>query len=193
MVFRIPSFARYGAIGLLVVLVAGVVVVPFSKGVVEQWSRSDVESRSRLVFNAVQNSLDRAIQDQDWKRLDRIFENVALDERILAVGLCDGSGSLISPTKLMPKSFSCEKVARTEQESFSSVFSGGRRILIAAFPLAENDHNNHLVLLTDLSFIDARSGEAVAYLLHCLSAYRSCLPGRRQRLHCSRYAAGCGR
>src|SRR5690349_8346863 len=128
MVFRIASLARYATVGLLMVLIAGLIVVPFSKGVVEQWSRSDVESRSRLVLNAIQSSLDSAIQEKDWRRIERIFENVALDERILAVGLCDASGNLVAPTKLMPKDFSCEKVARTDQESFSSVSSGGRRI-----------------------------------------------------------------
>ena len=80
-------------------------------------------------------------------RLSAIFESVALDERILAVGLCDEGGRLLNPTKLMPTTFSCDKVARSEAESFSTIINDGRRILVGAFPIVERNQKSYLVML----------------------------------------------
>lgn len=52
--------------------------------------------------NSIQGPVVRAMSDGAWDRLGSIFDGVAQDERILAVGLCDGDGNLVEPTKLMP-------------------------------------------------------------------------------------------
>jgi trehalose 6-phosphate synthase len=140
------------------------VVAPFSKGMIEQWSRSDVEARSRLVYNAIQGPVVRALEDGALDRLGSLFEGVAQDDRILAVGLCDNAGRLVKPTALMPSTFSCEKVARSESESFSNIVSDGRRVLVAAFPIVERDHKAYLIILNDLSFIDVRSGQVQTWV-----------------------------
>ena len=105
MLYRIARPIRYVALGFAVIAVLALAIAPFSTRLIEQWSRSDVEARSRLVYKAIQNSVVRAIADGEASRLSAIFENVALDDRILAVGLCDESGRLINPTKLMPATF----------------------------------------------------------------------------------------
>ena len=89
MLVRAAGPMKYVALGFGVIVVLALAIAPFSKRLIEQWSRSDVETRSRLVYNAVQNPVVRAIADGDTARLSSIFESVALDERILAVGLCD--------------------------------------------------------------------------------------------------------
>jgi trehalose 6-phosphate synthase len=136
---------------------------------VEQWSRSDVEARSRLVYNAIQGPVVRAIADGHLDALTPIFEGVALDQRILAVGLCDSGGKLVKPTKLMPATFSCEKVARSDAESFSTIVNDGRRIVVGAFPIVERQQKSYLVILHDLSFIDARTGEAQNWVAAALA------------------------
>jgi len=175
-----PSLAvalKYGALGLAAILVLALAVAPFSKSLIEQWSRSDVEARSRLVYNSIQGPVVRAMSDGAWERLGSIFVGVAQDERILAVGLCDGAGNLVEPTKLMPATFSCEKVARSESESFSNIINDGRRILVGAFPIVERDHKGYLVVLHDLSFIDARSGEAQTFLVAALTGVAIAVAG----------------
>lgn len=135
MPIRLRDFLRYGVFGTAVALIVAFGISPFTGGIVEQWSRSDVEARSRLVFNAIQPFLDRDIEEQAWTRLNDLFKRVALDKKILAVGYCDHSGSLLAPTPEMPTNFSCEKVAKSENESFANIASGGRRLLVAAFPV----------------------------------------------------------
>jgi trehalose 6-phosphate synthase len=166
---RFRDIFRFGAFGIAVAIIVAFGISPFTGGIVEQWSRSDVETRSRLVFNAVQPFLDRDVEDQSWGRLADLFKRVALDKKIMAVGFCDRSGSLIAPTPEMPASFSCEKIARSENESFANITSGGTRILVAAFPVMTSIGRSYLVILTDLSFASARSSQVVAYLLASLA------------------------
>jgi trehalose 6-phosphate synthase len=159
--------SAYAGLGLLVLLLLTLAVAPFSKAIVEQWSRRDVESRSRLVYTSIQGPVMRALADDDRARLDSILKDVTRDERILAVGLCDRRGILRGATVLTPASFSCDSVARSEGESFASIVNDGRRVLVGAFPLA-GQNGAYLVVLHDLSFIDARAVQAQAYAVAVL-------------------------
>ncbi len=77
----------------------------------------------------------------------------------------------------MPLTFSCDKVARSEAESFSAIVNDGRRILVGAFPVVERNQKAHLVILHDLSFIDARSGEAQGFLIAALAGVAISISG----------------
>jgi len=165
---RYMAALKYLGLGLLVTLLLGLAIAPFSKRLVEQWSRSDVEARSRLVYNAIQGQVASAMADDNVVQLSVSFEAVALDQRILAVGLCSDQGILIAPTKLMPKTFSCEKVARSEGISFSTIVIDGRRVMVGAFPVVERAHKSYLIILHDLSFVDVRSSEAQGFMIAAL-------------------------
>lgn len=169
MPFRFRDFLRFGVFGIAVALIVAFGISPFTGGIVQQWSRSDVEARSRLVFNAIQPFLDRDIEDQSWDRLSDLFGRVAQDKKILAVGFCSHAGALIAPTPEMPASFGCDKIAKSDNESFSDIASGGRRLLVAAFPVSSTKGRSYLVILTDLSFASARSSQVLAYLLASLA------------------------
>ena len=175
--YRIARPIKYIGFGFAVIALLALAIAPFSKRLVEQWSRSDVEARSRLVYKAIQNPVARAMVDSEVSRLSAIFENVALDDRILAVGLCDESGRLINPTKLMPATFSCDKVARSEAESFSTIVNDGRPILVGAFPIVERNQKSYLIILHDLSFIDTRSGEAQGFVIAILAGVAIAIAG----------------
>lgn len=160
---RFDGALRVAVPALILLGLLTLAVAPFSRGLVEQWSRRDVEARSQLVYNSIQGPVVRALADGDGARLANILEGVAQDDRILAVGLCDSGGNLTGATPLMPQSFSCQKVARSEGESFSSIVNDGRRVLVGAFPIVTRDDRSYLVVLHDLSFVDARSGQAQTY------------------------------
>lgn len=159
---------KFGLVGLVLLAALTLAAAPFSRSLIEQWSRSDVESRSRLVYTALQGPVVRALADNDPARLANILQGVSEDERILAVGLCDERGRLRGATKLMPKTFSCENVARSEGESFSQITNDGRRVLVGAFHITTRDRHAYLVVLHDLSYVDARSGKAQTYVVATL-------------------------
>ncbi len=165
---RYMAALKYLGLGLVVTLLLGLAIAPFSKRVVEQWSRSDVEARSRLVYHAIRSQIAAAMADDNVVQLSVSFESVALDQRILAVGLCSDKGELIAPTRMMPATFSCEKVARSEGESFSTIVIDGRRVMVGAFPIVDRTRKAYLVILHDLSFVDARSSEAQGFMIAAL-------------------------
>jgi trehalose 6-phosphate synthase len=165
---RPTSLRQYIVVGLVVLVGLTLAAAPFSKSLVEQWARRDVESRSRLVFNSIQGPIVRALAAGDADRLALILNGVAEDERILAVGLCDADGVLRGATALMPQTFSCDKVARSEGESFSSIVNDGRRVLVGSFPIVTRDAKTYLTVLHDLAYLDARSGQVQAYLVATL-------------------------
>jgi trehalose 6-phosphate synthase len=165
---KFGSIFKLGGLALVLLSALALAVVPFSKTLIEEWSRGELESRARLVDYAIHGTVVRAVGERAWGRLGTIFEGVAQGERILAVGLCDERGVLRSPTNHMPRTFSCEKVAGSERESFSTIVSHGSTVLVASFPVGVRDRKARLVVLQDLSFIDARSRETQRFVLATL-------------------------
>ena len=159
---------RFGGIALLVAAIVILAVLPFATSFVEQWARRDVELRSQLVFNSARDQVAGLLATNDAGRLAALFERIASDERVLAIGYCEGE-ELRAPTRGMPSSFSCEQAARGETESFSTIRSQGHEILVSSFPLVASGREGHLVVLHDLSYADRRGGEARNYLFLALA------------------------
>lgn len=165
---RFGGLLGYGLVAFGVLVALTLAIAPLSQSLIQQWSRRDVESRSRLVYTSIQGPIMRALADRDEARLGNILHAVTQDDRILAVGLCDRNGALRGATQLMPSSFSCDQVARSEGDSFSAIVNEKRRVLVGAFPIGASGQKSYLVVLHDLSYIDARSGQAQTYIIASL-------------------------
>jgi trehalose 6-phosphate synthase len=151
---------RYGAVALLGATVAVLAISPFATTFVDQWSRRDVELRSALVFNSLRDELANLIAANATTRIDRLFDRLALDERLRAVGFCNSDGVLLYRSKLMPPDFSCEKVARSTRDSFSTIESEGLPTSVGSFPITAGTTSGHLVILHDLTFAERRGVQA---------------------------------
>lgn len=162
--------ARYGAAALVLAMLVILAISPFTSTLIDQWSRNDVELRSRLIFNSLRYSLTELLSSDNTAAIDDVFERVANDERVLAIGFCNEAGGLHFQTKLMPSTFSCKNVARSETVSFSSLHNAGAQLVVAAFPVAVRRTRGHLVILHDLSFAITRATEAQTYLTVLLGA-----------------------
>jgi len=174
---RMRNLLGYGVIGLVMLVILTLLAVPPSRMLLEQWSRADVESRSRLVYSSVQGSVRRALADGDQGRLASILQGIAEDDRVFAVGLCDAQGMMRGATSLMPANLSCQDIARSGDESFSSIFHDGRRLLVATFPITVRDDRVYLAVLHDLSYIDRRSGQLQAYVVATLLGFGLIIAG----------------
>jgi trehalose 6-phosphate synthase len=159
---------RYGAAALAIVVAARMAILPLTTSFVEQWSQRDVELRSRLVANSIRDQVGALVATEDRQSLLALFERLSQDERLLAVGMCDERNELVISTKMMPASLSCEKVARTDAESFSSIAPDGRSMLAAVFPVSVRGARRHLILLHDLSFAARRGAELRGVVLPAL-------------------------
>ena len=155
--------ALYAALAVGGAALIVVTVAPMASGVVERWSRRDVEMRSRLVFNSIRDRVAEGLATTTGSNLVPFFERLAGDERLLALGFCRDDGRLQHATKQMPKNIRCESVARAKTHTSATIRDGAQRLLVAAFPLNPGSAGGHLLILHDLSFIDERAARARFY------------------------------
>lgn len=155
--------AKYGLAAAAVALLASLVLAPLVTSLIDDWSRRDVELRSTLVFKSVQEPLATMLANRETARIQGLFESVAADARVVGVAFCRNDGVPEIASKLMPTSLTCEKISRSDTESFSSLLVNGRNTLIGSFPLSTREVSGHFVIVHDLSFALRRGAEARKY------------------------------
>jgi trehalose 6-phosphate synthase len=160
---------RFAGVAIFVATIVILAVLPFATSFIEQWSRRDVELRSRLVFNSIRDQVALHLSEGSGDRLPALFERITTDERLLAIGYCDTASALRFPSAQMPPDFTCEKAARSDKESFSVLAGDSRQILVGAFPIAVRGSAGHLIVLHDLSYVERRGTEARNFLFLALA------------------------
>ncbi len=151
---------RYGLAALLIVIAIILIVPPFAASLIERWSQSDVKSRSVLAFNSALDDFTALLEEHNTKRIVTLFDRMALDEQLLAVGFCDENGVLFYKTKDMPKSFTCKQATLRKIPTFSTLRLGHSRLLVSSFPVAAPSEHGHLILVHDLALVEQRGAEA---------------------------------
>jgi len=157
------NYVLYGAAVAVAIALTALALMPAVSFLVGDWSRRDVELRSKLIFNSIRDQVALHLADETDDTLAAFLERLTDDEKLLGLGYCDSSGRLRAATKLMPSSFTCEKLARAETPSFSTTESAGRSIFVASFPIGVKETSGHVAILHDLSFIEDRAAQARYY------------------------------
>jgi trehalose 6-phosphate synthase len=158
---------RYGAIALVITAAVVLAMWPFATSFVQQWAQRDVELRSQLVFNATRDQVIGLQAPEDAERLQSLLERLSVDERIVAVGLCQG-GQLQLASSAIPPAFSCDQIAIGAGEVFTNVTYGEQSVLIASYPLGAPPDAANLVILHDFEFVEERRWQARLFLLLAL-------------------------
>jgi trehalose 6-phosphate synthase/phosphatase len=158
---------------LAVLTVLALIATPLAEDLISRWFQRDVQIRSQLIYQSVEDSLANI-----WNRENkmagyaRLFENIARNERILAVGLCQANGTLASKSRAWPDEVSCP----SDPSAISLYKIDGQKILANSFPLPVDAVDKpHLTILHDLTFSANRITNMRLYLVGfliivCLSA-----------------------
>ena len=163
---NIRLFLRFFLPLLAVLAMMAAALTPVADRLIARWFQHDVEIRSRLVFNSIQDSLIELARRQARREMDTLFERIAADERVMAVGWCDGMGHLQQASKAWPKKFGCPDTQAGGQPIFRIEPHARGSLLLAAFPLAGEDAAlGRLLILHDMSFAAGRSFDARLYLM----------------------------
>ncbi|MBM3952762.1 MAG: trehalose-6-phosphate synthase [Rhodospirillales bacterium] len=162
---NVGLFLRFFVPLLAVLAVTAAVLTPAADRLIIRWFRYDVEMRSRLIFNSIQESLSALAQRKAWREMDVLFERIATDERVMAIGWCDGAGRLQRANKAWPKQFGCVETGADREPLFRSEIYERGTVLRAAFRLSGEDPAlGRLLILHDMSFAVGRSFDARLYL-----------------------------
>ncbi len=182
---------RYAAAVVIGIAIAiAVLLIPrIESSLIQRWSERDVKMRALLAFNASVGEFTALLNKHDSSAIVALFEKMALDQQLLAVGFCGDDGTLRYRSKLTPKGFDCKLAKLGNKPRASTVVLDHLRLVVSTFPVVGKSQVGHVVLLHDLSFIERRTTKAriwsifailvVAFLVTALVALVAVLLARQ--------------
>jgi trehalose 6-phosphate synthase len=142
-------------------------VMPLVDRLTFRWFVKDLNLRSMLVTNTVDEPLGALIQASDTAGIKRFFARIAQDERIYAVGLCGDNAPKPIATPAFPKEISCRDLGRFADPAGQVLREAQGPLLVSVMQVAPaGDTLGNIVLVHDLSFVERRSEETKRYLFY---------------------------
>lgn len=135
-----------------------------------RWFTRDLELRSSLIANAVDDPLSALVVTGNPAVVRQYFTRIVSDERLYAIALCLTPKSTIVASVSLPQQINCGNLARFSQVQGQIISTGTGPLLVAVRPLETIGPNARLVLLHDMSFITKRSEETRRYLFYFFAA-----------------------
>jgi len=151
-------------------------VVPLVDELTLKWFVRDLDIRKNLIASAVQEPLAELLTDgtRDRVRLQRVqalFTRILQDERLFALGFCDGTGKLVYRTAALPVELGCrpagapaEEAGRLLRQPRGSLHVGVSPVTADGRPLGE------LLIVHDMSFVERRSADTKKYIVYLFAA-----------------------
>lgn len=88
---------RYFIVAGVAICLVVLALSPLATVTIDDWSRRDVELRSKLLFNSIRDHVALSLAERQGAGLQAFFERLTDDERILAIAYCDASGTVLFP------------------------------------------------------------------------------------------------
>lgn len=152
----------------LVLAMAGLayLVVPVVDTLTVRWFVRDLDTRSRLLGSAMQESLAEYIQQGARTKVYALFMRAIQDERLYALALCDDQGKFISKTPAYPDVLGCAQPTTEKDRPTSLVRLPQGPVHVASVGIdAEGKHLGTLMLVHDMNFIELRSADTKKYII----------------------------
>ena len=153
----------------LVLALTGVAytVVPLVDQLTLRWFVRDLDMRSSLIANTIQDSLHERLAVGTETRIESFFNRITRDERLFAIGYCASPEATALASRSMPKELRCADLDRWEQAEDNLLLSsqGPLHVAVIAMP-GEGGLSGKLAVVHDMSFITRRSEETRRYVLY---------------------------
>ena len=145
--------------------------VPLVDTLTTRWFVRDLDIRSNLIANTVQEPLEDMLKAGSPARVMGYFQRLLSDERLYAVGLCLSSDAAPIATGAFPTEIRCSTLApyATPGEHLLRTAKGVLHVAVRRID-AETAAPAELVLVHDMSFIERRSEETRRYLFYFFAA-----------------------
>jgi len=151
-------------------------VVPLVDQLTLKWFVRDLDIRTQLISNAVQEPLVELLTDKprDKVRLQRVqafFNRLVQDERLFALGFCDAAGALVHKTQALPPIVSCRPPeAPGEGGGYVLKLPGGPLHVAASPVMHDSQRLGELLIVHDMSFVERRSADTKKYIVYLFGA-----------------------
>jgi trehalose 6-phosphate synthase len=142
-------------------------VTPLVDQLTLRWFIRDLDIRSNLVANTVQDPLEDLVQAGNRARIGQFFTRMTRDERLLAMAFCPGADEKPIQTAALPPEIHCAELEPYSSSSGKLLNTAKGPVLITVRPLVtQATPDGKLVLVHDMSFIARRSAETRQYLFY---------------------------
>ena len=156
---------------LPLMLVLGLIaysIVPLVDSLVfSKWFTRDIDIRTKLIANTLQDSIISIVENPSEKKIQRLFGRAIQDERLYALAFCDNENGLVYKTQTFPDQIVCEK-ADISGGSWSRVLDlPSGPLHVAYYPIEDSGSRfGQLVLVHDMSFLEKRSADTKTYIFY---------------------------
>jgi len=167
MTFRLSRLSLRFILPLALVLgLFAYAVVPLVDHLTLRWFVQDLNARSELVANTLQEHLLEYVPAKEKRKISQLFDRAIKDERLYALAFCDPGGKLLYKTVTYPEQLGC-RVPRPKEKALQSLVhlpQGPLHVTESPLDLGVQ-HLGKLVLVHDMSFIERRSSDTKNYVM----------------------------
>jgi trehalose-6-phosphate synthase len=140
-------------------------VVPLVDNLTLRWFVRDMDIRSQLIANTLHEPLSELLQQGNRARINALLLRAIQDERLLALGFCDGNGTLLYRTQTFPESLNCSSAIPAPGKSPLHQLPEGP-VHLASHPMEQpGASGGSLILVHDMSFVERRSADTRKYII----------------------------
>jgi trehalose 6-phosphate synthase len=152
----------------LMLVLAGIAyaVTPLVDKLTLSWFVHDLDSRSSLIANTIQEPLVELLTAGKRIKILEYFNRITQDERLFAVGYCATPKSRVLATRSLPAEIRCSELQRWQgPDHLLPSANGPLHVAVRPMP-TEAEPEGRLVLVHDMSFIARRSEETKRYVFY---------------------------
>ena len=150
---------------LLAIGLVAYAVRPLVDQLTLKWFVRDLDIRAQLIENAIHDPLAELVRTNARSKIATLFNRIAEDERLYAIGFCDAQRRQFTGTRNFPADIGCDSLDRFAQGETRLLASTKGSLHVALETLrSDNAVLGTLVVVQDMSFITRRSEETKRYV-----------------------------
>ena len=163
---RVKLALRFIAPLTIALALLALALVPLVEELTLRWWVNDLEIRSRLVANTMQEQLADMVRVGNSASVRQLFNRDVQDERLYAIAFCDLQGRVVYSTSTYPEALGCTEVRGTGPDAHVLRQFPPAPLHVTWFAVpARGEPLGKLVLVHDMSFVDRRSADTRRYLI----------------------------
>lgn len=142
-------------------------VVPLVENLTLKWFIRDLDIRSSLVANTIQDKVLELAEGRSKTKLLAYLNRIIEDERLYALGFCDRTQKQLISTKTFPAKITCDALEDYMKPETHLLVSDSGPLHITVRQVKPNGASvGELIVVHDMSFIQRRSEETKKYLFY---------------------------
>jgi trehalose-6-phosphate synthase len=153
----------------LMLVLAGIAyaVAPLLDQLTLRWFLHDLDSRSSLIANTIQEPLQDLLAADQKVRIVGFFNRITQDERLYAIGYCASPTVKVLASRSLPADIRCAELDRWKIPRDLLLQSAKGPLHVTVRPMiSEAAPDGRLVLVHDMSFVTRRSEETKLYIFY---------------------------